>query len=1303
MPTPNTRRRGRSRSSAASESDGAERASRRRKKSSADEEEVSNAEDGADEKKDDEGSVSTPAVGDPSAIKENNYTDGQGATRRRARSESSSESASKVDNRSEATQDAAAAMLSMNTADGEEEKEESGEDAPPAPRDRPSKRSRRTARSDDKEHEEDGSDERGGGTNSDAPPSRSAAASASAVGFASPISGRARNMPGKAAEAGVITRVYVENFMCHRKLTVDLCRNVNFIHGQNGSGKSAVLAAVQICLGAGAKRTHRARNLKELVRKEAGENCSGAKVRVTLLNCGEDGYRREIYGDKITVERSISLRGGYNGYKLLDEEGKERSRVKKDLDAMLDQLNIQVENPVAVLDQEEAKKFLTGKAEDKYNFFAKATEIERLDRTYAAIVDKVQDLDETKLRVRNSLKNQSATVKRLKQEWEEFEKLEKLEDKISDMRVNYAWSVHNEMDSKLEAELATQGGIEKKLAKRQGDLEKAEANANVDEDEEATLREKMKQLTEEANEAKAAKVNLEKELKQAMAPQKQHERELAALKREMGQSKKRFKAAAKHLQDARDQIKAAAGNAKSEESKRTARLEKAESDLENTKKKAAEHKQTIANSLQAYEELDPVVQQARSNCEDVNKQLYAVRKKIEDLQESSGDNLAVFGRKCKELHKKVEQARKARKFIGPVIGPIGAHIKIAEGKEEFAKIAESSIGGGTLDRFIVTNDSDRAVLQNLRKELNCTRECGIFQTHVGERFNVPPSPEQGIETVASVLHVDDTLVFNCLVDNAKTDQKALARSKEESEELLLVRRPDGKEEIKGGNIKEVHFLPNGDFWMAKRGLRSMISNERKLKQTIGIDKTAAIQETEREEEQLRNELRDLREKEARVSKEHKDHKVKWNRENKALREISKKVDKLQDTIEAIKEESLISAENVTIDTTEFEEDVKSAEEAIEKLKEKEASGKEAIEEAKPAIEEKKKEVDEITTRNEKILQDFATADASLEKFVTSQASKQADVEKKRAKVAEIEEYLTKQKDQVTGSTEKRNEALHKARLMAFNRRQEIKKRERQADGDNDDEEEAAPAEPDDADLEAIEIVEIKKSPSAFKAKIERAQKSIEREKEKRQLTRKDPEVVLQQYRRAKKDLDDKVEQIETIGSNVEAMIKDSRGRRKRWMEFRAHLVETTNNSFDQMLNKKGSSGQLEFNHDDHSLNLIVQKDNTNEMSQTKDVKALSGGERSFTTLALLLALGESLETPFRVMDEFDVFLDPVARKIALDNMVTAAKSLEHRQFIFITPQDLSNLKTDPMLKIIRMKPPARQSSASQQTLPFQSP
>ena len=52
---------------------------------------------------------------------------------------------------------------------------------------------------------------------------------------------RSINAAGKVPEAGIILKVYVENFMCHRKLTIALCKNVNFIHGQNGSGKSAIL------------------------------------------------------------------------------------------------------------------------------------------------------------------------------------------------------------------------------------------------------------------------------------------------------------------------------------------------------------------------------------------------------------------------------------------------------------------------------------------------------------------------------------------------------------------------------------------------------------------------------------------------------------------------------------------------------------------------------------------------------------------------------------------------------------------------------------------------------------------------------------------------------------------------------------------------------------------------------------------------------------------------------------------------------------------------------------------------------
>ena len=155
--------------------------------------------------------------------------------------------------------------------------------------------------------------------------------------FESPLADRNVNARGKPAEAGVILKIYVENFMCHRKFTIDLCRSINFIHGQNGSGKSAILAAIQICLGAGARRTHRARNLKDLVRKDA--QCNSAKIRVTVLNKGSDAYLHDVYGDSITIERTIAVRGGYNGFKLYDENMNEQSRSKRDLDDLLDKLN----------------------------------------------------------------------------------------------------------------------------------------------------------------------------------------------------------------------------------------------------------------------------------------------------------------------------------------------------------------------------------------------------------------------------------------------------------------------------------------------------------------------------------------------------------------------------------------------------------------------------------------------------------------------------------------------------------------------------------------------------------------------------------------------------------------------------------------------------------------------------------------------------------------------------------------------------------------------------------------------------
>lgn len=55
--------------------------------------------------------------------------------------------------------------------------------------------------------------------------------------------------------------------MCHRKMSIALGPRVNYINGQNGSGKSAILAALQICLGARARTTHRGGKISDLIRQ----------------------------------------------------------------------------------------------------------------------------------------------------------------------------------------------------------------------------------------------------------------------------------------------------------------------------------------------------------------------------------------------------------------------------------------------------------------------------------------------------------------------------------------------------------------------------------------------------------------------------------------------------------------------------------------------------------------------------------------------------------------------------------------------------------------------------------------------------------------------------------------------------------------------------------------------------------------------------------------------------------------------------------------------------------------------------
>jgi len=74
-------------------------------------------------------------------------------------------------------------------------------------------------------------------------------------------------LDNEAAENGIIESVTCTNFMCHSFLEIQLGPLINFIIGHNGSGKSAVLTALTVCLGGKAAATNRGGSLKSFIKE----------------------------------------------------------------------------------------------------------------------------------------------------------------------------------------------------------------------------------------------------------------------------------------------------------------------------------------------------------------------------------------------------------------------------------------------------------------------------------------------------------------------------------------------------------------------------------------------------------------------------------------------------------------------------------------------------------------------------------------------------------------------------------------------------------------------------------------------------------------------------------------------------------------------------------------------------------------------------------------------------------------------------------------------------------------------------
>uniref|UniRef100_A0A9J8CXR8 Structural maintenance of chromosomes protein 6 n=1 Tax=Cyprinus carpio carpio TaxID=630221 RepID=A0A9J8CXR8_CYPCA len=247
-------------------------------------------------------------------------------------------------------------------------------------------------------------------------------------------------------EVGIIESISLKNFMCHSMLgPFAFGPNVNFVVGNNGSGKSAVLTALIVALGGKALTTNRGSSLKGFVKE--GE--SSADVSITLRNRGRDAYKPEVFGQSITVDLRISSEG-IRTYKLRSKTGHLVSSKKEELISILDHFNIQVDNPVSILTQEMSKHFLHSKGEgDKYKFFMKATQLDQMKEDYSYIM-------KTKTMTQNTVEKHRETLQELKRKYHEKEErykslasLDEMQKKLDELKNQMAWALVAEVEQEV--------------------------------------------------------------------------------------------------------------------------------------------------------------------------------------------------------------------------------------------------------------------------------------------------------------------------------------------------------------------------------------------------------------------------------------------------------------------------------------------------------------------------------------------------------------------------------------------------------------------------------------------------------------------------------------------------------------------------------------------------------------------------------------------------------------------------------------------------------------------------------------
>ncbi|KAL0037264.1 hypothetical protein WJX79_009148 [Trebouxia sp. C0005] len=1063
--------------------------------------------------------------------------------------------------------------------------------------------------------------------------------------------------------SGQIKKIRLENFMCHDNLLIEFTPHVNFISGSNGSGKSASLQALQCCLGVKARDTGRATKAEQFIKT----GCSHAVAAVSLWNTGGDALNPGLYGSSITIERRITKSS--STFSIKDAAGRKVGEGKSQVDEIIEHFNINAGNPAICMTQDTARSF-AGKQSDeaKFQLYMEATH-------FAETIENLNDAEYRITQMLDILHNQGRQFRAKRAE------LQEIAQKVEDMRQVEQWEILHELYGKiiawqqyyriselLQEEQRRYGLMPGKLSEVTQKLSAAAEEYNRTDQEHQAQRQalqdfapRMTQFEEQQRQQYAAARTALSAVRTAHQEVESGNADIAELeadKRSLQQSAEEMQQQlASNSQAAVDRHRSAIAVKERESEAASARASL-------TRQAVREADAAVDQATKATKAKERAQRECNARTQDLIGDLNRLRQSQQNPVTAftpSGCTASTYS----NFLARVAQASSAGRFHRAPVGPIGSLLTLTDDK--WAVAVEIAIGRA-LSTFVVHDFNDQRTLNELARQSGvrslsvyiCNFDLPLQDIRAGR---VRPVPEH-LLTVMQVLSFPAEaghVIQNALIIQHSIERLVLVD--EQPQAMQLIRAQTGIQGPGGAVINRCFTRDGGQAYGRKmtetwipsnrtpqaRLSRNVAGQIAQVQADLSSAQTAAGAAT-REVEAARADDREVKQWRERAI-----------REKQTAERAKNTADSQLDELNSQQADDPEGANAALRDTL---NDIADKDLQIRDLQRQMAERDEALQTATAEDNRAKAAMSELLQQKEVLIRDNEACEAAI-----------SDVMDRKQHARQYVQYLTEKEQE-------RHDAMVNAekQLEQFRVQQDNLKR-RALEMSTPEEEAAARAELCRTWEEDNWTAEQIQNCLQVDVLVDRLRKVEAQIAQKERVAGTDLATLKVQHHQ----LENQVAKLElkfTKVAQAHELLTDGVDRRKATSKRIRNLTEQQiSQLFNMYLSKKGHRGSIKLLHDAEKLELKVDMDGgtSNRRSVVKDMKSLSGGERSYTSVCFIMALANVISAPFHCMDEFDVFMDAINRRVSLAALLEFAIQNSHVQLILLSPQDVSAVEEARLL------------------------